>query len=171
MSSSAVVTAPPSPVVTILRGWKERQPSRPRLPQARPRERAPSAPAASSSSATPLGHGVDERVPVERPAEQVHGEHRARALGDRVGDEREVEVHRRRVDVDEHRPRTGERDDVRRRRERVRRDDHLVAGPDPEREHREVERSRPGGDRDGVGHVAGPRELVLELATFGPIVR
>ena len=32
-----VVTAPPSPVVTILRGWKLRQPATPRLPHARPR--------------------------------------------------------------------------------------------------------------------------------------
>src|SRR6266540_2780744 len=54
-SSSFVVTAPPSPVVTILRGWNERQPIRPSPPQGRPFERAPSAPAASSTSATPSG--------------------------------------------------------------------------------------------------------------------
>ena len=31
-SGSSVVTAPPSPVVTILRGWKERQPIAPSEP-------------------------------------------------------------------------------------------------------------------------------------------
>ena len=51
-ASSFVVTAPPSPVVTILRGWNERQPSAPRPPHARPPLRAPSAPAASSITGT-----------------------------------------------------------------------------------------------------------------------
>src|SRR3982751_3694589 len=50
--SSFVVTAPPSPVVTIFRGWKLRQPATPSPPHARPRYFAPSAPAASSSSGT-----------------------------------------------------------------------------------------------------------------------
>ena len=54
-SASLVVTAPPSPVVTILRGWKERQPIVPRPPQGIPRQRAPSAPAASSSRSTSGG--------------------------------------------------------------------------------------------------------------------
>ena len=49
-SASFVVTAPPSPVVTILRGWKERQPIAPSPPHGIPCQRAPSAPAASSSS-------------------------------------------------------------------------------------------------------------------------
>ncbi len=107
-------------------------------------------------------------VPVERPAEQVDREHRPRALGDGVGHLREIEVHRRGVDVDEHRPRARERDDVRGRRERVRRDDHLVAGPDPEREHREVERCGPGRDRHRVRHLAGLRERLLELGDLRP---
>src|SRR5581483_1843232 len=49
-SVSSVVTAPPSPVVTILRGWKEKHATRPRLPQGLPPRDAPSAPAASSST-------------------------------------------------------------------------------------------------------------------------
>ncbi len=36
-SASSVVTAPPSPVVTILRGWNERQASSPSAPQGVPR--------------------------------------------------------------------------------------------------------------------------------------
>ena len=54
-SPSPVVTAPPSPVVTTLRGWKERQPAAPSPPHGIPRHFAPSAPAASSSSTTSGG--------------------------------------------------------------------------------------------------------------------
>ena len=76
---------------------------------------------------------------------------------------RRIDVHRLRVDVDEHRPQAGERDDVRRRRERVRGDEHLVARLQPEREHRDVQRRRARRDRERVLGLAGPRELVLEL--------
>ena len=58
---------------------------------------------------------------------------------DRRSDRRDVEVERVRVDVDEHGPAPHELDDVRRRGERVGGDDHLVPGPDLEREQREVE--------------------------------
>ena len=54
-SASLVVTAPPSPVVTTLRGWNERQPAAPSPPHGIPRHFAPSAPAASSSSSTSGG--------------------------------------------------------------------------------------------------------------------
>ena len=59
--------------------------------------------------------------------------------------------------------RAAELDDVRRRRERVGGDDHLVAGADPERHHREVQRGRAGRDDDRVGGAAGRREALLEL--------
>ena len=61
-----VVTAPPSPVVTILRGWNERQPGAPSPPHGMPRQRAPSAPAASSSSSDLRRHRGLELLPVER---------------------------------------------------------------------------------------------------------
>src|SRR5206468_2162184 len=54
-SSLEVVTAPPSPVVTTFRGWNDRQPITPNPPHAIPRQRAPSAPAASSISTTSGG--------------------------------------------------------------------------------------------------------------------
>src|SRR5918996_693611 len=56
--ASSVVTAPPSPVVTILRGWKERHAATPSEPHGVSRYRAPSAPAASSRSATSCGTAV-----------------------------------------------------------------------------------------------------------------
>ncbi len=74
-----------------------------------------------------------------------------------------VEVHRHRVDVDEHRLRARQRDDVAGGRERVGGDEHLVAGPDPEREHGHVERGRAGRDDDGVVGAAGLGEQPLEL--------
>src|SRR5262249_53084514 len=62
-----------------------------------------------------------------------------------------------------------EGDYVRSGREGVGRDDDLVTRVEPEREHGEMERRRPGGDRDRVGRLADRRELVLELGDHGPL--
>ena len=161
--SSSVVTAPPSPVVTILRGWKLRQPISPSEPQARP----------AAAGAERAGRVLDERqvgqlLEPGRAAEEVHGDDRLRPRPDL--DLRRVDVHRHRVDVDEHRPQPGERDDVRRRREGVGGDEHLVARLEPEREHREMERGGSRRDRDRVPHLAGTRQLLLELGHERPIV-
>ena len=142
--------------MTILRGWNERQPAAPSPPQARPRRRAPSAPAASSISGS-----VGQLLEPRRPAEEMDRQDRLRPRRDL--DLRRVEVERLRVDVDEHRRRARERDDVRGRGERVRGNDHLVAGPDPEREHGEVERRGARRDGDRVLDAARARELGLEL--------
>ena len=75
----------------------------------------------------------------------------------------EVEIHRNRVDVDQDGPQARESDDVRGRGERVGGDEHLVAGLEPEREDRQVERGGPRGDRDGVLHAARSGEQTLEL--------
>ena len=119
----------------------ERQPSRPRPPHARPPRRAPSAPAASSISTTPWYRRLD-LAPARRAAEEVHDQHGAGALREGVGHGFRPQVHRLGVDIDEHRLRAGERDDVGGRGERVRRHDHLVARPD-QGEHCQMERSRP----------------------------
>ena len=76
---------------------------------------------------------------------------------------RRVDVHRLRVDVDEHGLQPGERDDVRGRREGVGGDEHLVARLEPEREHGEVQRRGARGDGERVLDLAGARELRLEL--------
>ena len=78
-------------------------------------------------------------------------------------DLRRVDVHRLGVDVDEHRTQAGELDDVRGRREGVRGNDHLVAGLEPERQHREVQRRGSRRDGERVLDLAGARELGLEL--------
>ena len=91
----------------------------------------------------------------------MHREDRARARADR--DLFGVEIHRIGVDVDEHRTQPGERDDVGRRREGVRRYEHLVAGLETEREHREMERCGTRRDGDGVARLARAGELGFEL--------
>jgi hypothetical protein len=154
---SSVVTAPPSPVVTIFRGWNERQARAPRLPHGRPCRFAPRAPAAFLEHR----HALRELLDAHWPPEQVDGDDRLRPRSD--DDLRGVEVHRLGIDVDEHGLGPDERDHVRRRRERVGGNEHLVAGPDPEREHREVERSGTRGDDDRVLCAAGHGEPALEL--------
>ena len=52
-ASSSVVMAPPSPVVSALRGWKLKQPITPIAPACLPCQVAPSAHAASSTSGKP----------------------------------------------------------------------------------------------------------------------
>ncbi len=79
-------------------------------------------------------------------------------------DLRGVDVHRLGIHVDEPGHEPGESDDVRGRRERVRRHDHLVAGLEPEREHRGVQRRRARGHGQGVLDLAEACNLGLELA-------
>ena len=76
---------------------------------------------------------------------------------------RDVEVEGVRVDVDEDGAGAAQLDDVGRRRERVGGNDHLVAGADSERQHRQVQRSRARGDDDRVRGAAGLGEPLLEL--------
>ena len=107
-----------------------------------------------------------QRAPGDRTAEEVHGENRLRARPDL--ELCRVEVERVRVDVDEHGPRPGERDDVGRRRERVGGDEHLVPRLEAKREHREVEGRRSGGDRDRMLDAASTGEERLELGHLRP---
>ena len=79
-----------------------------------------------------------ELLDPHRPAEEVNRDNRLRPRADL--DLCRVEIHRLGIDVDEHGLRPDEGDDVRGRGKRVGRDQHLVAGPDPEREHGEVQR-------------------------------
>ena len=98
----------------------------------------------------------------------MDGEHCFRPRRHRVVDLADVEVERRRVDVDQHRRRTREPDDVRGRGEGVGRDDHLVALPDPEREHGQVEGGGAIRDGDGVLDPAGRRDELLQLLDLRP---
>ena len=162
------MTAPPSPVVTILRGWNERQPSTPRLPHARPRERAPSAPAASSSERTSSGTASTRPSQSSGRPNRWTRDHGPRALGDRVGHLREIEVHRRRVDVDEHAAAR------RRARRRSPSPGTCTPGRSPRRRARCRARARRGGAppcptrRRPRAAPRRPRERVLELDDLRP---
>ena len=150
--------------MTILRGWKLRQPSEPE----------PAARAAAVARAERARGVLEQRQVVGQLLDRrAAGRRGARASTAFVRgptlDVRRIDVHRLGVDVDEHRPQPGERDDVGGRRERVGGDEHLVARLEPEREHREVERGGAGGDGERVLDLARPRELGLELgAPSGP---
>ncbi len=133
----------------------------------------PAAGAAAVRRAERAGGVLDQRqlrqlLEPRRPAEQVHGEDRLRVRRDAPRGVLGIDVHRHRVDVDEHGPRAHERDDVRGRRERVRGHEHLVARPDPGREHADVQRRGPGRDGDGVLRAGGAREQPLELLHLRP---
>ena len=167
-SASSVVTAPPSPVVTILRGWNERHASSPSAPHGVSRYRAPSAPAASSTSATSCGTAVcSSSQSTGRPKRCTASTARVRGVT-AAGDELGPHVEGLRVDVDEHRARAGQLDGVRGRGERVRGDDHLVALADPEREHGEVQRRRAGRDRDRLRSADRARDRRLERLDLRP---
>ena len=98
----------------------------------------------------------------------MHGEHGLRARRHRLVDLRQVEVEGGGVDVDEHRRRTGEPDDVRGRGEGVGGNDHLVAFPDPERQHGEVKRGGAVRDSDGVLDATGGGDELLQLVHLRP---
>jgi hypothetical protein len=65
--------------------------------------------------------------------------------------------------VGEHRRRARVHHDVRRRGPRDRRRDHLVAGPDAQREEREMQRGRPRGDGEDMRGLQVLGEACLEL--------
>ena len=120
-------------------------------------------PLGSERSGCILEHrqAVRKLLDAHRPAEKVDRDDRLRPWAHL--ELRRVEVHRLGVDVDEHRLRAGEGDDVRRRREGVGRNQHLVARTDPEGEHGEVERRGSRRDRDRVLGPARRGEPPLEL--------
>ena len=136
----------------------------PSEPQGVPRYRAPSAPAASSTSATSWGTAVwSSSHSTGRPKRCTASTAFVRG-GDGRGHLADVEVERVGLDVDDHGAPATELDRVRRGRERVGRDDHLVAGTDVEGHHRQVERGSPRRDDDRVCRAAGAGERALELA-------
>ena len=110
-----------------------------------------------------LRHRGLQRLPLDRAAEEVYCHDRARPRGHGSRNRARVEVERVWIDVDQHRARAAELDDVRRGREGVRRHDDLVTRSDLEREQREVERSGARRDRGSVCRADRVCECSLEL--------
>ena len=117
-----------------------------------------------------LRHRRLQRLPLDRAAEEVNRHDGARPRGHGGGDRRGIDDERIRVDVDEHRARAAELDDIRRRGKGVRGNDDLVTRPDLEREQREMERSGARRDRRGVCGSDRSASAASNSATFGPIV-
>ena len=143
-SASSVVTAPPSPVVTIFRGWNDRQASSPSAPHGVPRYARPERARGVLDEDDVLRHGGLELLPGNRPAEEMDGEHGAGPRRHGLRDELRADEERLGIDVHEHRTCAAELDGVRGRGEGVGGDDHLVAGADAEREEREMDRGGSG---------------------------
>ena len=97
-----------------------------------------------------------------RTPEEMDGHDRLRAGRDPLGDVCGIEIHRRGVDVREHRRRTALHDRLGRRVEGERRTDDLVAGPDAHRVEDEDERVRSVCDPDRRWDAEVLSRLALE---------
>src|SRR5581483_10552514 len=139
IASSLVVIAPASPKPPrFLEGKNEKQPSVPSAPARLPRYSAPTAWAASSTTAIqPRGDGVD-RIHVRALTVEMHRHDRARTPADLLLDLRRIDVVVLEAHVDEYRTRAEAMHDSGGRKEGVRRHDHFVALPDAE-DHQRLE--------------------------------
>ena len=93
----------------------------------------------------------------------MHRHERARARRDLRCDVLDVDVHRRGVDIGEHRHCSKARDRLRRRVERERRADDLVAGADLHRVEQDHDRVGAVRDADRLRDAEERRRLLLEL--------
>ncbi len=105
-----------------------------------------------------------QRFPLDRAAEEVNGHHRARSRRHGGCDGCGVDEERVRIDVDEHRSRSAQLDDVGGCGKRVRGNDHFVARADLQGKQREMERCGSGRDDGGMRRAHGLRQRGLELA-------
>ena len=100
---------------------------------------------------------------IRREAGIMHRHHRARPVRDLLFDFSGVDEPRIRVDIRKHRRRADVQNRVRRGGKRQRRGNHLVAGADPLRQQRQMQRRRAGIDRDAVLRADIFRKLLLKL--------
>ena len=108
-----------------------------------------------------------QRVEVGGGAGEVHRHDRLRARAHQLGDALRIDRQVAGAHVGEDRRRARMDDHVRRGRPGDRRGDHLVAGPDAERDERQVQRRRAGGDGQCVLDAEVLLERGLELARLG----
>src|SRR4051812_10045415 len=108
-----------------------------------------------------------QRVHLDRAAEEVDRDDAARLLAQRLLHRRGGEQCGLRVDVDDDRRCADGRDRLGRGDEAVGRDDDLVAGADPQRAQGDLERGGAGGDAGRVLRAAEGGEGILEALQFG----
>ena len=113
----------------------------------------------------------EQAVHVASMPGEVHRQNRAHAAMlaafERLFDPRRVEVEGAGIDIDEHRPRSEIAEHLGRGRERERRGDDLVAGPDAEREQRQMQRARAMRNRQRVARADIGREFFFEALGLG----
>ena len=168
-ASSSVATAPPSPVVTTLRGCSEKHARSPDAPAGRPPAREPERPGRVLDDVQAVRAGeLQDRRHLHRIAEQVHD---AERLGARRDGGRELlragDVGPRRH-VAEDRRRAAEERGAGRRGEGVRGHHDLVARPDVEREVGQVQRRGAVRAADREGRSGGGRHRPLVLREHRP---
>ena len=110
--------------------------------------------------------GCAKRGDIERRAREMDWNDELGSLGERRFDAIRSRHQCVDVDVDEHRRRAPEHDEIDRRNPRHRRRDHLVAGPDLERVEQQVHAGSCRGQRNRVTAIHRGRELRLELCAF-----
>ncbi len=149
-------------------GKNEKQPNAPRLPSGRDLYVAPMACAASSTIGTPARDAASEqRIHVGALSEQMNRNDRFRSRRDGGDGLRGVDVERRLIDVDEHRPRAQTGDGAGGREKRVGRRDDLVARLDVERHERQQQRVGAGRDGDRVADAEHQGQLAFERGDLG----
>jgi hypothetical protein len=109
-----------------------------------------------------------ERLELARLSGQVDGDDRLRPRSDRFRHLVRIDVEVRVSDIGEDRRRAAVDDHVRRRGPGDRAGDHLVAGPNPERDERQVQRRGSGGDSEHVLGFQVFAQAPLELRRAGP---
>ena len=117
---------------------------------------------------TAARRGIGDWIEIGAQAKEMDWNDRLGFRRDRRNGLIGVDVERRRIDVDEHRPGAQPLDGAGGRKERIRRRDDLVARFDVERHQRQEERVGPGRNGDGVRDADEGAELALERLDFGP---
>ena len=110
---------------------------------------------------------IAQRLEMAGEPVEMHRHDRARSRRDRRF--RRARIHPQALGLHVHEDGTRAQGGHRARAREVREggNDHLVVGPDPERQKRDGERRRSGGHADGVGDAARLRQLALEGIVLG----
>ena len=150
-SASSVVSMPPSPVVTILRGWKDQAASSAPWPTGLPPTVAPMAQAASSTRARSQSAQAARRASTSAGTPPWCTSSTARVRGVRTASTlARGEVAGAQLDIGEDRFGAGVADRVGGGDEGQRGHHHLVAGAEAERDQGQVQRGGAGTEGDGV---------------------
>ena len=152
----SVVSIPPSPVVSTLRGWKEKQTTSPigrpifcQAPSISISEPMPQAASSTTGTPSPLAISQD-RGDVAGKAHLVNAENGRGAPRHRRGDVTRIDIVAVGLDIDENGRGAALADGIGAGYETVADGDHLAAGADADRQERQMQRRGAVRNRAGV---------------------